>query len=369
MPIEFPCTSCGRLLRTPDETAGRQAKCPSCGSVQPIPGTGETPSPPSAAGPESSAAPAAVPPGTDSGPPSLGTSPFAKTLPHGNEPGAPPREPGSPFSIPAGTEGIAPADSDNPYRAPAHEMVDVAPTYRPESFEPIRIDVGEVVSDAWSIYSTHLGTCVLVGLIVYALQIAMMVGVFAVFFAMAAAAGAAGQGFNAPEVLLVVLLVFGMIVGSFLIAWIYIGQTIFLLQLARGESPSIGVVFSGARHVLPVVLASILWSLASGLGMVACIVPGVILYLMLSQFYMLIIDRGVGIIESLKLSARITNGNKVALLLLVLLAIGAGMVAAFVPCGIGQMFATPLIALLWITAYLRMTGQSPTKSLASTLVI
>ncbi len=37
MPIEFRCGQCGKLLRTGDETAGKQAKCPSCGSVQPIP--------------------------------------------------------------------------------------------------------------------------------------------------------------------------------------------------------------------------------------------------------------------------------------------------------------------------------------------
>ncbi|HJT30983.1 MAG TPA: YIP1 family protein [Pirellulales bacterium] len=61
MPIEFRCGQCGKLLRTADNTAGKQAKCPSCGTVQPVPavsgggplsGTptrgvfGETPSPP-----------------------------------------------------------------------------------------------------------------------------------------------------------------------------------------------------------------------------------------------------------------------------------------------------------------------------------
>lgn len=50
MPIEFRCGQCGKLLRTGDETAGKQAKCPSCGTVQPIPlaaGGGPFASPPS----------------------------------------------------------------------------------------------------------------------------------------------------------------------------------------------------------------------------------------------------------------------------------------------------------------------------------
>lgn len=37
MAIEFPCGSCGRLLRTPDETAGQQAQCPHCGGLTTIP--------------------------------------------------------------------------------------------------------------------------------------------------------------------------------------------------------------------------------------------------------------------------------------------------------------------------------------------
>jgi hypothetical protein len=67
MPIEFRCTQCGRLLRTPDDSAGRQAKCPECGNVQVIPGPSAPPPLPPSVPPE--AAPVespfggAVPPG------------------------------------------------------------------------------------------------------------------------------------------------------------------------------------------------------------------------------------------------------------------------------------------------------------------
>lgn len=37
MPIEFRCIQCGRLLRTPDDTVGRQARCPECGSMTTVP--------------------------------------------------------------------------------------------------------------------------------------------------------------------------------------------------------------------------------------------------------------------------------------------------------------------------------------------
>jgi len=37
MPIEFACSICQSVLRTADETAGKAARCPSCGNVQAIP--------------------------------------------------------------------------------------------------------------------------------------------------------------------------------------------------------------------------------------------------------------------------------------------------------------------------------------------
>ncbi|MCC6127076.1 MAG: zinc ribbon domain-containing protein [Pirellulales bacterium] len=47
MAIEFRCGQCGKLLRTGDDTAGRMAQCPECGSQSPIP----FPAPPEPAAP------------------------------------------------------------------------------------------------------------------------------------------------------------------------------------------------------------------------------------------------------------------------------------------------------------------------------
>ena len=39
MPIEFHCPGCGKLMRTPDATAGRKGQCPHCGTKVQIPAT------------------------------------------------------------------------------------------------------------------------------------------------------------------------------------------------------------------------------------------------------------------------------------------------------------------------------------------
>ncbi|MCY2989070.1 MAG: YIP1 family protein [Planctomycetota bacterium] len=52
MSIEFRCSGCSKLLRTPDEAAGKRAKCPACGTILDVP-VATLPEPtPDAAGPE-----------------------------------------------------------------------------------------------------------------------------------------------------------------------------------------------------------------------------------------------------------------------------------------------------------------------------
>src|SRR5262245_24500282 len=41
MSIEFRCTACDKLLRTPVGSEGRKAKCPQCGTISVVPGERE----------------------------------------------------------------------------------------------------------------------------------------------------------------------------------------------------------------------------------------------------------------------------------------------------------------------------------------
>jgi len=61
MPIEFRCSQCNKLLRTPDETAGQQAKCPECGALMPVPNASPPPGPSPGASPFADDSPFASP--------------------------------------------------------------------------------------------------------------------------------------------------------------------------------------------------------------------------------------------------------------------------------------------------------------------
>lgn len=86
MPIEFRCAQCQKLLQTPDETAGKQAKCPQCGTIQQIPSPTTAPPPASPFAPGTpSLGPAAEAP---SGAPSGQANPYQSPGDYGTAPTA-----------------------------------------------------------------------------------------------------------------------------------------------------------------------------------------------------------------------------------------------------------------------------------------
>jgi hypothetical protein len=82
MAIEFHCTNCGRLLRVPDDAAGKAAKCPECGGQSNVPVPQVQPE-------------AVIPPSRDAGagstPPPLPGGP-GQGSPFGPGPAAPPAQ-------------------------------------------------------------------------------------------------------------------------------------------------------------------------------------------------------------------------------------------------------------------------------------
>lgn len=93
MPIEFFCPGCSKLLRTPDESAGKKAKCPQCATIVDVPAT---------AGDKTTTPwPGGTPP------------PFVSP-----QPASSPFESGAPFVPPPKPSAAAESSPINPYATP-----------------------------------------------------------------------------------------------------------------------------------------------------------------------------------------------------------------------------------------------------------
>jgi uncharacterized membrane protein len=142
------------------------------------------------------------------------------------------------------------------------------------------------------------------------------------------------------------------------LSFLYGGWIRIWLQVARGQTPDFGTLFSGGDRLIPMWLALLIQSVLVYAGTALLIVPGVIVYLglMLAPFF--VVDAKMGPIDALKASWNATTGHKGSLFLFVLAVIGL-FIAGSVPCGLGLALTVPLSALAAAIIFTRITGRGP----------
>ncbi len=293
MTIEFRCTQCDKLLRVPAGSEGKKAKCPQCGNVLNIPDL---------------AAAAVLP----------------ETTYHAPAPPPPPRQ-----------------SSDNPFQSPAAaEMRAEADSEIRKGFHPTRIDLGETLGAAWQLYKANFGQIVLGGLAVMIMSVAI--------------GGAVAYGTRDLPFATQQVVSFAANVPSL---WLSLGFFVFLLKIARGENASFDVLFSGGRYLLPALGAFVIMYLSIIVGLILLIVPGIIIALMFSQAFCILVDQNAGAIDSLRMSAQATRGNKLTLFALGLVTMMIVAMVTLFTCLVGYFFVAPFASVVYVTAYLGMTGQ------------
>jgi phage FluMu protein Com/uncharacterized membrane protein len=308
MSIEFRCVHCSKLLRTGDDTAGKQAKCPECGTLMTVPAAAE-------AGELSASA-------------------------AGND---------NPF----GTAGLAAsyqAESGNPYQSPSpfSHIEPSASAGSPGAIVPSMLDLNDVLTRTWEIFKKQFWMSVLVCFIVFVLDQVFSNGLG--FVAGILGALSRDQGIQAVFTLI------AQLASICFTIWLNIGQAKYFLKIARGQTAEVTEIFSGGPRFLPILGVCLLVGLIVGLGLLALIVPGIILGCMFSQAYYLVLDRRMGVIESMSLSSELTKGNKGTIFLIGLLAFGI-MIAGLLALCVGYFVAMPFIALMSAVTYLAITGQ------------
>jgi phage FluMu protein Com len=335
--IEFSCPNCQKVLKTSDEKAGVQAKCPGCGEVVNVP----------LATAEPAGDIATFDSGADETPDEMQTCPMC---------GQQIKAAAVKCRYCGETVGVLPGEVGR------REIV------------PTTIEVGDIVSRSWEFYKKEfglcLGSCLIFFVVLMVANFAMSI-VFGVlqFGAMAAVGGmnpgAGGGGGGMPPEMIGILVVFTalrMVAQMLIQVYLQLGLTMFLLRLIRGERPEITDIFRGGRFLWRGLGANILMTLMVLLGFLALIIPGIIVALMLSPFMYYLVDQNCGAIDSLKGAARITKGNLLAQFVLGLVGAGIMLLGILALC-IGSIFAMPLIMVMQSFVYLGMAGQlAPRKT-------
>lgn len=106
-------------------------------------------------------------------------------------------------------------------------------------------------------------------------------------------------------------------------------------------------------------IASLCSSFATGMGVLFCIVPGLIVAAGLSLHQCLIVDQKLSAIEALKKSWEMTNGHKTGIVIFLLLA-AVSLIAGTLACCLGALLVSgPMISVGAAYIYLKLKGEQP----------
>ena len=336
MTIDFHCPHCDKSLKTSEDKAGRQAKCPGCGEVISIPGTRE---------PEADA----IPPAES----------FAGES--SSDPAKPPATPGDSRPCPMCGEQIKTAAIRCRFCGEVFHSSEQA-RGRPSGFREMRpFPAGEVISEAWRIFTERMG--LLIGSYL-AISIMTLMALLAGWmpFVIASAffdqgkttEGIAAAGIGAVTLLLAIAFVF----------YIQSGYLLMHVKAAREQPVEFGDLFAGGRFFVRLLLSSLLFGLMVIIGMLACIIPGMLLALMFWPFAHVLTDEDRSAIESLNRAKELTDGNWGSMFIVLIFAF-ACLIAGYFACGLGLILAFPFTQVLYAVAYDRMTCQTPLNELNS----
>lgn len=218
-------------------------------------------------------------------------------------------------------------------------------------------DVGELLAEAWEITKANLAPLIGVGVLYFVVIMALN---FAGSFVGGIIGGAAGdQDPNMVTGAVAFVNCCSTLVNSAVQAFLQVGLIRFGLAVARREQADFGAIFSGGDRVISLFLANLLVGLATVLGTLCFIVPGIILALGLSFTAYFVSDTRLGIIESITASWRVTDGHKMNIFLLGLAIFGLTIVG-MIPCGLGLFVTAPLSGIAYCVLYRRLTGRDTT---------
>jgi uncharacterized membrane protein len=128
------------------------------------------------------------------------------------------------------------------------------------------------------------------------------------------------------------------------------------LDITKGEKIDVST-FLSTENLGQIVLAAILLAIGTAIGLILCIIPGLIL-IFYSQFtYQFIIDKGLPAFDAIKASFDLVNRNLGSVVVLFLASILAFIIGAIL-CGVGLLVTIPVTIIATAYAYRMMTGQS-----------
>jgi uncharacterized membrane protein len=128
-----------------------------------------------------------------------------------------------------------------------------------------------------------------------------------------------------------------------------------VLAITDGHRFAVSTMFR-FENIVTVIVAGLLVGLATAVGVLLCVLPGIVVAF-LSQFYVwFIVDKRLGAVDAIKASFRLISNNVGAMVLFFLATVLAYLVGALL-CGVGLLAAVPVIYIAQGYTYRKLQGE------------
>jgi uncharacterized membrane protein len=192
------------------------------------------------------------------------------------------------------------------------------------------------VSYGWTAYWKFVGPMLLITIVIIAVQFVVNV--------IGSATG------SVPVQLIFTIL--GWIVSMIL----SMGLIRAALAVVRGQTPEVGLLFE-TEGLGNYIVAAIIFGICFGIGLILCIIPGIIIGIIWMFYGFLIVENpNLGPTDALKKSQEMTKGRIGELFVFGLALFGINLVGLIL-CGVGLLFTYGITAIAVAYAYRTLNGE------------
>lgn len=220
--------------------------------------------------------------------------------------------------------------------------------------------VGDAFSWAWGKFTAN-AAALIVPTLVYGLIITLLQVLFGALSAvvepestsyMSDGDGYAFYNVSGPASFAVSALgwIVALVVGGAIQSAYYSG----MLDVANGRPVTIGSFFK-PRNVGAVIIASVIVGILTSIGLALFVLPGIAVMIFTMFTVIALLDRNLSPIDAIKTSFDIAKNNFGQVLLTLLVVFAVTIVGALL-CGVGLLVALPLVALIEVYAFRKLTG-------------
>lgn len=202
------------------------------------------------------------------------------------------------------------------------------------------LEAGAAISYGWNALKRYLGPFILIALVIIAVQVALSL------------VGLAFDNYWLQMTWNIITWVVGLILAMGLIRA--------ALAVLDGHEPEVGMLFR-TDGLAPYLIASILVGVLFGVGLILCVIPGlIVLFLFAFYGYAIVDGRSNDAIDAMKMSYQLVTKHVGALLLLFILCLLINVLGALL-CLVGLLFTYPITAVAIAYAWRKISGGQVTQ--------